>query len=174
MPKHVVHAGGLAGTPASVVCDVYDAESPGAVLATIPNSDIDQVGSSDIFACNLKLISVDIGLPEDGELVERLYILVFRDDVPIKVSQLYSATGLGTGEAGAAGTRETPIYPSTTVFSRGITQNVIDAGKPSYIKVEIAPDGNFAAPARTFYWVFAYDEQGRVASKTYSDIPPSP
>lgn len=175
MPKHIVKAGGFTGTPSSVVIDVYDDEAPAVLLATIPNANITRVAATDVYVCNLKTITPNIGLPEDGSLTEKFYTLIWRDDTGVKIIGDYAARGfLWAPDGSSREIRETPIYPSATVPSRGITQNVIDAGKPSYMKVELAPDLDFATPTLTYYLIFAYDSDGRVASRTPSLTPPSP
>lgn len=172
MPKHIVKAAGLAGNEASVIIEVYDDENPGSILATIPHADIERVGLSNTYVCDLKALSVDIDLPEDGSLAEKFYTLIWKDDTGVDVVGDYQARGYiwPIGDK----PREIPIYPSTTVFSRGITQNVIDAGKPSYIRREYAPDGDFDNPALVDYEIFEYDAQGRVSKKTPSATPPAP
>ena len=174
MPKQIIDAAGLFGTPASVQIEVYDEESPGALLATIPNVNIQQIAATDAYVCNLKTITPNIGLPEDGSATERRYMFVWKDNSLARIPSSYRASGLAADQDARRWRRETPIYPSTTVPSRGITQNVIDAGKPSYIKVETAPDLDFASAPDLWYEVFVYDVQGRVASRTPSLTPPSP
>lgn len=175
MPKHIIKAQGLLGTPSSVVIDVYDDENPGVLLATIPNANIQRIGATATYVCNLKTITPNISLPEDGSTAEKFYTLIWKDSTGIEIVGDYAARGaFGAADGSGKDVKETPIYPSTTVPSRGITQNVIDAGKPSYVKVEVAPDLDFATPASTYYRIFHYDAEGRVSSVIPSLSPPSP
>jgi hypothetical protein len=175
--KHIAIAGGLTTpNPTSVVVDVYS--ELGALLATIPNADVDRVGSTDVYLCDLRAASVagSLALPADGKHEEKTYLLIWRDDQ----SNAISAVERVSGTAGRLAIdrmfrRETPVYPSTTVPSRGITAAVMAAGKPSYMKVELSPDiDDFSDPAFTYYEVFHYDDAARVEMREPSSTIPNP
>ncbi len=175
MGSEIIRAGGFSGTPASIVIDVYDEANPGTLLATIPNGDISQIGSEDIWICDLRAITPNIGLPEDGAVEQKSFTFIWRDDAGTRLSHAHEVHGVDARlEVSRRYRRETPIYPSTTVPLRGITQNVIDAGLPSYVKVEVAADLDFATPPATYYDVYTYDSSGRIATRTPALTPPSP
>lgn len=171
---HFVKACGMAGTPSSVVVDVYSDLSPGSVLATIPNSEVTQIGTTSCFQANLATTAAAIGYPDASDPAEKHYTVVFRDDLLTEIYLTETVSGLAGSEAYQMCARETPIYPTAPVPSRGITIQTIAQGKPSYFKVEIDCSGSFAAPPVVFYWTFDYDVDGRVSKKTPSASPPSP
>lgn len=171
---HYVKACGLDGTPSSVVADVYSDASPGSILATIPNGDVDRIGTTDCYQANLSTTGAAINYPDAGEATEAHYTVVFRDDASNVVELSESVFGLAGVESYEACAQETPVYPTLAIPLRGITAQVIAQGKPSYFKVDIDCTGAFTSPPVTFYWVFHYDIDGRVSKKVPSSTPPSP
>ena len=175
--KHIAKAGGLTGTPTSVSIAVYDEDTPGSLLATIPNADIQRIGTEDVYQVDVRASSVaaSLLLPKDGEHLVKVYTFVWTDDAANKTFTTERISGLDARTAlDRRYRKETPVYPSTTDPSRGITSAVIAAGKPSYLKVEESPDpDDFSVPVATYYEIFAYDASGRVSSKTPSTTPPA-
>lgn len=176
--KHVAFASGLTGTASSVTIDVYGEDDPTTKLATVPNGDIDQVGSESAYACDLRVSSVaaSLGLPKDGEALLKRYLLVWKDDVVNTVFTRETVDGQdGKGAFGNLFVRRTVVFPSTSVPSRGITPEVIKKGKPSYIKFEVSPTiGDYTSPSQTFYEVFYYDSSARVEKTEISTTVPNP
>ena len=176
--KHIAKAGGLTGAPSSVNIDVYDEDTPGALLVNIPNADISQVGTTDVYQVDLRNTSVTatLALPKDGEHKERAYTLVWKDDA----ANAKFATELVNGVASLRSVdrlfrRETAIYPTTTIPSRGITEAVRGAGKASHLVVDLSPDpDDFSTPAFTYYEILVYDGLGRASTRTPSTTPPNP
>lgn len=176
--KHIALAGGLTGTPSSVTVDVYGEDDPSTKLATIPNGDVSRVGTTDVYQVDLRnnTVTASLLLPKDGEHLEKVFTLVWADDAPSSILSTERVSGVNTRQQlDRRFRKETPVYPSTTVPSRGITVAVISAGNPNYLKVEESPDpDDFSTPISTYFEVFAYDSQGRVSSKTPSTSVPSP
>lgn len=174
--QHIASAS-MTGTPASVTVDVYDASNPTAKLATIPNSDVKRVGTETTYTVDLRNNSVvsSLGLPADGSHEMKDFVLIWKDDV---TSFAVAERVLGTASRESLDRtyrKETPIYATAPVPTRGITQAVINDGKPSYIKVELSPNvDDFSSPAETYYEVFKYDSLGRVESKTPATAAPNP
>jgi hypothetical protein len=172
--KHIAGASGLTGAANSVTAVVYG--EAGTSLATIPNGDIQRVGTEsayqvDLYACS---VAASLGLPKDASPEEKQYTLVWTDGAPSKVITRELVQGSrGRLELGAQVYRETVIYPSTTIPSRGITAQVISQEKPSYIQREYSKDG-FASIAFTVYEIFFYDSAGRVQRREPSATPPNP
>lgn len=167
-----VQAAGLIGSAGSVVVDVYDAAAPGALVATIPNGSVSRLGTSDTYQVNLAVIA-GIGYPAAGDPREKHYVLNFRDDA--SSSSWVSKTVLGLAGAHALSgrcERATPVYPDIPIPSRGVTQAVINAGKPSYVKIEVSAALDFETPDLTYYEVYRYDSSGRVLSRTPSTTIP--
>lgn len=167
----------LTGTAGSVVVDVYDdtdATTPTPVLTTIPNGSVKRMGTTDCYRVNLAVAS-GIGYPAKGSPTEKHYTLVFRDDAAnaIKVSE--SVGGIvGPHQTSFICARETPVYPTVTIPSRGITTAVMAAGNPNYVKVDVDCSLAFSGSEYTFYYVLSYDSSGRVAARTPSLTIPSP
>lgn len=173
--SEVAKACGLTGTEASVVVDVYDDASPGALLDTIPNGDVSRVGSTDCYQTDLAATGAAIGFPDGGDPLVQGYTLVFRDDAGNSVELTTQVHGLvGADAKSGRCEKATPVYASTSVPERGITAQVIEQGKPSYLKIDVACDLDFDTPSATYYEVMRYDAEGRVESRTPSGSVPSP
>ena len=176
--KHIALAGGLTGTPSSVTVDVYGEADPSTKLATIPNGDVSQVGTTNVYQVDLRGTSVaaSLLLPKDGEHLKKVYTLLWSDNAANEIVSQERVSGVSTRQQlDRRYRKETPVYPTTAVPSRGITSTVIAAGNPSYLKVEESNDpDDFSSPVGTYYEVFAYDTLGRVSSKTPSTTIPSP
>lgn len=173
--SHISKACGLTGTDTSVVADVYADASPGLLLATIPNGDVTRIGTTDCYQVDLATTGAAISYPGPEDATEKGYTLIFRDDA----TNYVEATELVLGVAGAdaksgACEKVTPVYPTVSIPSRGITSQVIAQGKPNYMTVEVDCTLAFSAPPVTYYEVFAYDIQGRVEHRTPSATIPSP
>lgn len=167
----------LTGTAGSVVVDVYDdlsATTPTPILATVPNTSVKKMGTTDCYRIDLAAVS-GIGYPTKGDPTEKHYTLVFRDDAgnAVKTSESVGGTA-GPHPISFICARETPVYPTVPVPSRGITSSVIAKGNPSHVKVDVDCTRLFAGAEYTFYYVLSYDLSGRVAARTPSLTPPSP
>ncbi len=168
---------GLTGTAGSVVVDVYDdtsATTPTPILATIPNGSMKRMGTTDCYRVNIAAAS-GIAYPAIGDPTEKHYTLVFRDDAAnaIKVSESVGGT-IGPHPPSYICARETPVYPTIAIPSRGITSTVIAAGNPNYVKVDVDCTRLFTGAEWTYYYVLSYDGSGRVAARTPSLTVPSP
>lgn len=173
--NHYVKACGLTGTPSSVVADVYVDSAPGSILATIPNGDVDRIGTTDCYQADLATTGAAIGYPNDGDPTEKSYTVRFRDDATNVVSLTEVVAGIvGPDAKSGRCERATPIYAASPIPERGITQQVIAQGKPSYMKIDVDCSGAFSAPPVTYYEVFRYDGSARVESRTPSATVPSP
>jgi hypothetical protein len=174
--KHIAGASGLTGAANSVQVAVYGESSTSSPLATIPNGDISRIGTEsayqvDLYACS---VASSLGLPKDASPEEKHYTLVWTDGAPSKVVTRELVQGSrGRLELGAQVVRETVVYPSTTVPTRGITAQVISQEKPSHIRREYSKDA-FSTIAFTVYEIFFYDAQGRVERREPSATPPNP
>ncbi|OFX03780.1 MAG: hypothetical protein A3E78_01860 [Alphaproteobacteria bacterium RIFCSPHIGHO2_12_FULL_63_12] len=167
----------LTGTAGSVVVDVYDdtsATTPTPILATIPNGSVKRMGATDCYRINLATVG-GIGYPAKGDPTEKHYTLVFRDDAAneIKISESVGGT-IGPHPPSFICARETPVYPTIAIPSRGITSTVIANGNPNYVKVDVDCTRLFAGAEWTFYYVLSYDGSGRVSARTPSLTVPSP
>lgn len=172
--SHYVQGCGLAGTPGSVVVDVYNAASPGSVLATLPNAVVTRIGTSDCYQVNLTGAS-GVGYPASGDPNEKHYVVNFRDDASTSVWVSETVMGLPGAQAIAGRCEKvTPVYASSPIPTRGITQAAINEGKPSYLRVDVACDLDFTTPDATYYETMIYDSSGRVSSRTPSPSPPAP
>src|SRR3990167_5495178 len=85
-----------------------------------------------------------------------------------------TAGPLGPHPPSFIGARETPVYPTIAIPSRGITSTVIANGNPNYVKVDVDCTRLFAGAEWTFYYVLSYDGSGRVSARTPSLTVPSP
>lgn len=171
---HYAKACGMTGTPSSVVVDVYNDASPGSILATIPNGQVSRFGTTDCYEVNLATTTAAIGYPDDDDPTAKHYTLRFRDDASNVVSLSETVHGLVGVDAYEMCARETPVYPTVSIPSRGITTQVIAQGKPSYFQIDVDCSGAFTSPPVTFYWIFHYDVAGRVSKRVPSSSPPSP
>ncbi len=174
---HFAKACALTGTASSVVVDVYDdlsATNPTPILATISNASVKRMGATDCYRVDLSTVA-GIGYPGPGDPTERHYTLVFRDDAgsAIKITESVGGTA-GPHPPSFRCARETPVYASVPIPSRGITSTVIANGNPNYVRVDVDCSLAFAGAEYTFYYVLAYDGSGRVASRTPSTTVPSP
>ena len=184
MPAHAerlesqyAKACGLTGTDSSVVVDVYDdtsATTPTPILATIPNGSVKRMGATDCYRINLATVG-GISYPANGDPTEKHYTLVFRDDAAnvVEVSENVGGT-IGPHPPSFICARETPVYPTISIPSRGITSTVIANGNPNYVKVDVDCTRLFAGAEWTFYYVLSYDGSGRVSARTPSLTVPSP
>ena len=181
---HISSAGDLPGD--NVQAAVHDGLT-GAFLATIPNTDLIQLGSDPVYFVNLYATSVSamLGLPDDGSADEKpLFIIWFdegSDDPPLAPARKYTyelVSGIqGWLQRDRALKDQTPIYATTSIPARGITPAVIAAGNPSYVRVDyVLPGGDPNSPVvvKTEYEVFAYDTSGRVSRQYTSRTVPSP
>lgn len=173
-PSHPAPVCGLVGTPASVVVDVYDSVT-GSLLDTIANGEVIRFGSSDCFTVNLATTVATIGYPAPGSTSEKHYFMQFRDDGAITREREESIFGpVGFGRVSDECVRETAVYPTVVIPSRGIGQREISRGRPNYFQFDVACDRDFDAPDYTYYWVFSYDASGRSSVRFSDTAPPSP
>lgn len=174
--SHFAKACGLTGTATSVVADVYDdtsAVDPTPILATIANSDIIRMGSTDCYRVDLATTSAPISYPGPGDPTERHYTIVFRDDAANVIKTTESVAGLvGPKHLSLRCMRETPIYATVVDLTRGISSDLVAGGVVSHIRVEHDCSLVFSSPDFTFYYVLAYDAQKRLASRTPSTTEP--
>ena len=179
MPASHFASAQVNGDPESVFIDVYADSAPGTIVATIPNGDIQQVGSELLYLCDLYQSSVAgaLELPSDASPVEKGYTLIWQSDVPgLKVARREFVSGIqGRLALDRMFRRERPVYPSAPIPERGLTQSVIDKGGASYMRVDFHPVlGTTSDPAFTYYEVLYYDSNGRVEEKRSSTVVPSP
>ena len=68
------------------------------------------------------------------------------------------------------------MYATAVIPSRGITQALINAGKVSYMKVEVDCSQAFSGGSivKTYYRVFFYDTVGRVIDAKPQNTVPNP
>ena len=177
--KHIVKAGGLTGTPGSVVIDVYGEDDPSTKLATVPNGDVQRVGTSNVYQCDLRASSVAAALllPKDGEHLSQSYSLVWKSDAP--GNEIFGSTVVGGTQDRLAIDRmfrqESLVYPSTPVPERGITLREVHGKRPSYVKVELFADpSDLSTPAATYFEVYHYNADGSVQKRAPSPTAPSP
>jgi len=172
---HFVQACGLAGAPASVVVDVYDAAAPGSILATIPNGEVTRIGTTTCYQVNLATTAAAISYPSSSSPVQKSYVLNFRDDASGSVWAAETVLGLPGGLAiSGRCEKATPVYAASPIPTRGLTQAVINAGKPSYMRIDVSCALAFGSPDATYYEIYAYDASGRLLSRTPSATMPSP
>jgi len=174
---HYVKACGLTGSPAAVVVDVYDDAAPGSILDTIMNADVDRIGTTDCYQVDLAATAAAIAYPAAGDSTPESYSLTFRDDSGNEVwltEQVFGMVGALATDRSCE--RAIPVYPTATVPVRGITQQVIERGSPSYLSIEIDCSRQFTGGSitGTYYEVLRYDNQGRVESRTPGATAPSP
>lgn len=172
---HFVQACGLAGSPASVVVDVYDAAAPGSILATIPNGEVTRIGTTTCYQVNLATTAAAISYPASSSPVQKSYVLSFRDDAGGSVWTSETVLGLPGGLAiSGRCEKATPVYAASPIPGRGMTQAVINAGKPSHMRIDVSCALNFGAPDATYYEVYSYDASGRLLARTPAASAPSP
>ena len=173
--SHYVQACGLAGTPASVVVDVYDAASPGSLLATISNGEVVRIGTTTCYQTNLSTTSAAISFPSASSPVQKSYVLHFRDDASGSAWTAETVLGIPGGLAiSGRCEKASPVYAGSPIPGRGLTQAVINAGKPSYMRIDVSCTLDFGAPDATYYEVYSYDASGRLLARTPSSSAPSP
>lgn len=172
---HFAQACGLAGSPASVVVDVYDAAAPGSILATIPNGEVARIGTTTCYQVNLATTAAAIAYPASSSPLQKSYVLSFRDNAGGAVWTSETVIGL-PGALAISGRCEkaTPVYAASPISGRGLTQAVINAGKPSYMRIDVSCTLDFGAPDATYYEVYSYDASGRLLARTPSSSAPSP
>lgn len=167
---------GLTGTAGSIVADVYNAAAAGSLVATIPNGSFTRVaGTSDCYTANLAAAS-GISYPATNDATEKHYLVRARDDASNEV--WVSATVVGTvgsiGDVPEACKKPTKVYATSPIPSRGITQTLINERRPSYVKVEVACDRDFASPDSTYYLHMYYDSTGRISYELPALVVPNP
>jgi hypothetical protein len=166
---------GLAGTPSSVVVDVYDDASPSSLLATIPNAQVTRIGTLSCYFVDLATTTATISYPAAADGLGKDYTLVFRDDASNVVEVHAPVRGVvGPNAKDLSCEKETPVYATVAIPERGLTAQVIEQGKPSYIKVEVDCTRAFTSPPVTYYKILQYNSFGRVESRTPSLTPPTP
>ena len=169
---HVATVCGLVGTAASVVADVYNAET-GALLGTIPNGEVTQYGSTDCFSVDLASTTAPIVYPALGDPSEKHYVLQFRDDGAATVERYEVAYGgVGAHRVSDECKKMRTVYAKTIDATRGITQAVINNNRPSHIAFDVSCSGNWASPDYTYYWVYFYDASGRILDRESDLVEP--
>jgi hypothetical protein len=165
---------GLTGTDTSVTIAVYDDAAPGSLMTTITNADIDQIGTEDCYQTDLAATIAAIAYPVAADGTYQGWTLIWTDDVVNTVmTEEFSRSITGAAALSGGCEKVTPVYPTISIPSRGITPQVIAAGKPNYMTVEGDCSRVFSS-STTYYEVFAYDGSGRVESRTPSATIPSP
>lgn len=167
---------GLTGTPSSIVADVYNAAAAAALLATVPNGSFTRVsGTSDCYDFNLAAAS-GIAYPAASDATEKHYVVKFRDDQTNEVWSTATVAGVAgsTGDVPDRCEKPTFIYANSPIGARGLTQSLINEGFPSYTRVDVACDGDFATPDTTYYLIRYYDSTGRDYYTLPSSTVPNP
>lgn len=174
--KHFIFSSIPGATPATVTVELWsDADSFGALLATIPNGDMIQT-DADTFAVDLYAASVagSLGLPGDAAHVEVWFLAFWKSDATTVITNHLVQGTRNRRQVDRSFAQPTVVYPTVAVPARGITAAVIAEGKPSYIKWDLEGSLNFGAPAQTFYETFFYDASGRTSVVVPGLVAPSP
>lgn len=167
---------GLTGTSSSIVADVYSKSAATALLATVPNGSMTRVaGTSDCYVFAISS-AAGIGYPIASDATEKHFLVKFRDDSANEVWDSVTVAGVAgaTGEIPDKCKQETAFYANSPIPSRGLTQRLINEGLPSYIKIDVACDGDFTTPDASFFKVRYYDSTGRRFKEVPSSSAPNP
>lgn len=169
---------GFKSAPTGVTVDVVNLATGATVADDVAATQISVDGEDSIFwEYDLSTVT---GYPTDCSFLT--YLVVFSPDGK-DCSETGDPAGCASHVATVGGSGcnyadtcedSIPVYPTAIVPSRGITQRVINAGKPSYITIKVACDRDFANPDYTYYWVFEYDSAGRTSRRYASPTVPSP
>jgi hypothetical protein len=167
---------GLSGTTTSIVADIYNALAAATLLATVPNGSFTRVsGAGDCYEFNLAAAS-GIAYPAAADAAEKHYVVKFRDNQANEVWATASVSGVAGSSGDVPDRCEKPtfIYANSPIGARGLTQSLINEGFPSYTRVEVACDGDFATPDATYYLIRYYDSTGRDYYTLPSSTVPNP
>jgi len=166
--QHFVGCTGLTGSAASVNIDVYGPN--GVLIGNIVNAKIVRVAMTDTYLVDLRqsALGIDLALPLDGD---KIYDLVWKSDAPAAIHKLEKVQGLVQlyGEP-----QRDPVYPSTTIPTRGITSTVIAQEKASYIRLLFSRTFEFESFDAELFLILYYDESGRLERSMPSTTAPNP